>query len=236
MVYAVGGRNNTYNGKYAHCERYDPASNTWTARQPLPEAADGQAAAVIDNILYLAGGWAPSGTVRALQAYNPATNTWTSKANTPTMFSNGAADAYGGRMYVFATNYPSYDYAYSYDPITNLWTTLSSPTSGRQYGAAIAYHGYMVQIGGVSGCATIGGVWTCTEHSSAEAYDISTGTWQALPSAPAALVALGLTLAPDNTIYAFDGGRPVMRFGLSIPTPAPTSVPTVAALGPTAGE
>ena len=72
-------------------EVYDPATNRWTRRAPLPVAVDwgSSASAVLKGQLYLIGGRliqppdGPIDTVRTVSAYDPATNAWTTKAPMP---------------------------------------------------------------------------------------------------------------------------------------------------------
>jgi N-acetylneuraminic acid mutarotase len=61
---------------------YDPATNRWTTKAPLPRARWSGAGVALRAKLYVIGGFArkPDGTetvVRTTSVYDPATDTWT---------------------------------------------------------------------------------------------------------------------------------------------------------------
>ncbi|HLW38669.1 MAG TPA: kelch repeat-containing protein, partial [Candidatus Eremiobacteraceae bacterium] len=82
VLYAVGGYNG---GPINTVEAYDPATNTWTTKAPMPTRRYELAVGIVNKILYAVGG--SIGTVQTavntVEAYNPATNTWRAKARLP---------------------------------------------------------------------------------------------------------------------------------------------------------
>jgi N-acetylneuraminic acid mutarotase len=71
-VYLFGGRN--FGGAKNVTQCYDPATNTWTYKAPMPTARYGMAAVAAGNgLIYVVGG-VPATTV--VEAYDPATDTW----------------------------------------------------------------------------------------------------------------------------------------------------------------
>jgi len=68
---------------------YDPATNRWTARNALGLARDGVATAVLDNRLYVMGGYRHDPVRNFWQlldktiVYDPVTNLWTPRASLP---------------------------------------------------------------------------------------------------------------------------------------------------------
>lgn len=59
---------------------YDPVTNKWSPRAPLPDDDLTEAAgAVLNSRLYVVGGWGRLGLGK-LYAYDPVSNTWTAKA------------------------------------------------------------------------------------------------------------------------------------------------------------
>jgi N-acetylneuraminic acid mutarotase len=80
---------------------YDPATNTWVAGMPMPEARYGGSGGVINGKLYVAGGWktGPS-TVSTMEVYDPATNTWAARADMPTARGGTGAGVVNGVLYV----------------------------------------------------------------------------------------------------------------------------------------
>ena len=67
LLYAFGG---TADGLLTITEAYDPQSNTWTSKAPLPAPRKGFAVGVINGILYLAGGSNESGLVATTYSYD----------------------------------------------------------------------------------------------------------------------------------------------------------------------
>ena len=84
-VYASGGRRNVDFGQNLNAnEEYDPATNTWTAKSPLPTARSGIAAAEVGGRIYVFGGEGSEGTFDENEAYDPATDTWETLEPMPT--------------------------------------------------------------------------------------------------------------------------------------------------------
>lgn len=112
---------------------------TWEIAAPLPAPRNHPAAAVLNGMIYLAGGQQginDAFPVATLFEYNPATNSWTQKANMPSPRSHNSAAAfiYGGRFCV-AGGETSYGHSLrdviAYDPPTNAWLSLPSLPSPR---------------------------------------------------------------------------------------------------------
>src|SRR5207253_99931 len=74
-LYVAGGRP----GSQTCLEVYDPATNTWTQKAPMPTGRSGIAGAVVANCLYIFGGEGnssdPYGIFHQVEAYDPATDT-----------------------------------------------------------------------------------------------------------------------------------------------------------------
>ena len=83
--YVAGGGQGTQ-----HLDMYDPNTNTWTEKAPIPAGHSGGAGAVLGQKLYVIGGYDPSTGqyLNSVHAYNPATNTWATRASMPTPRSN----------------------------------------------------------------------------------------------------------------------------------------------------
>src|SRR5207244_2077421 len=82
-------------------EAYDPATDSWTIRAPLPRPLNHPAAAGLNGRLYVMGGF-DNGTgrpVASLYEYDPATDTWAERAPMPTARGALAAATLGGLIY-----------------------------------------------------------------------------------------------------------------------------------------
>jgi non-specific serine/threonine protein kinase len=78
-LYAVGGRKFTASSNTDAVQRYDPATNRWTALTPTPQPVSGAGAAIVDGQLIVAGGEGVTSVSATVQAYDltAPTATWT---------------------------------------------------------------------------------------------------------------------------------------------------------------
>lgn len=72
-VYVIGGRSVPSNGRMAYNEMYDPSTNTWTTKAPIPTVEDAGSIGVYKGNIYVAGG-CPDGQKHYV--YFPSNNTW----------------------------------------------------------------------------------------------------------------------------------------------------------------
>src|SRR3712207_5514515 len=101
--YLVGGFDHTP-GSSSTLEVYNPATNTWTPRAPIPTALHGAAGSVIGGRLYVVGGAGAGGLLNTVHIYNPGTNSWTTGAAMPTPRSFLGAAAANGILYAIGGN------------------------------------------------------------------------------------------------------------------------------------
>jgi N-acetylneuraminic acid mutarotase len=141
-IYVVGGLRG---GAVADVSAYDPASDTWSARAPLPEPLDHLVGGVVGGTLMVAGG--RDGGLRshtsALYAYDPRADRWEAKTPMPTSRAGHAAAVWDGRLYVFGgegnPDDPSgvFPQTEVYDPANDTWSPLAPmPTPRHGTGAA----------------------------------------------------------------------------------------------------
>jgi uncharacterized protein (TIGR03437 family) len=89
---AIGGRMYAIAGRAAReftaNEEYDPGTNRWRARAPIPTARGGLGSAVVDNKIVVFGGegnsGTPEGTFRQNEEYDPVADTWRTLTPMPT--------------------------------------------------------------------------------------------------------------------------------------------------------
>lgn len=172
-IYVVGGGKpdpgDSSNTLYPRrVEVYDPKTNTWQVKAPMPTGREGLGAAVgADGTIYAIGG----GTdhfdryfkcYSAVEAYNPATNKWSKRRRLPNQMCNVAAGSTrngkivavagstiaGGEMGSHITHATGSIVAFN--PATNHWTTISrTPFRRKGAGAVVAPHGNVYVIGGL---------------------------------------------------------------------------------------
>jgi N-acetylneuraminic acid mutarotase len=99
---------------------YNPATNSWTSKAPIPVKLHFASAVVLNGKLYVVGGETEVGS-EAAQVYDPASNTWSEKAALPLETTGGAAAVAGGKIvyiagYAGEIPYPGSSAVYVYTP------------------------------------------------------------------------------------------------------------------------
>lgn len=214
-IYAIGGINPLVG--YGIVEMYNPSSDTWVARQPLNVPRFGAAVGVVDNKIYVIGGWG-DGALDSVEVYDPTTDTWTTGYEPipePVAFASAAVVdnkiyLIGGRRNSLDPGNPDPDdvlsTVYEYDPGANTWTQkadIPSPRpgeiSGRNRAAAAVVDGKIYLMGGTN----YPDRWLDT----VQVYDpagSSGGSWDTLNWMPSRRGELAAAAVGD-TIYAFGG-------------------------------
>ena len=84
-IYVIGGRLSGafiigYPGNINLVQAYDPATDSWSTKAPMPTARSGLNTATLNGIVYAAGGEVQDekslAAFRAFEAYHPASDTW----------------------------------------------------------------------------------------------------------------------------------------------------------------
>lgn len=139
-IYAIGGwgeENTTIPHiiTLATNEEYDPTTNTWTSREPLPTLRSGFAIAVFENKIYVMGGRTESyQPIVVNEVYDPLTDSWETKTPMPIARAYLDANTVGGKIYLIGGAYyppyfgsmEQYNETQVYDPSTDSWATESA--------------------------------------------------------------------------------------------------------------
>jgi N-acetylneuraminic acid mutarotase len=158
ILYVVGGSGSGESGirpPLATVEAYNPTTNTWSTKAPMPTARYGPTAGLANGILYVAGGFGLNNYLATLEAYDPITNTWQTKAPMPTARASAAAGVVSGIFYVAGGGGCTdigcgheMDRLEAYDPSVNAWTTKASMPAARHSPAAGVFNGILYVAGG----------------------------------------------------------------------------------------
>ncbi len=118
-------------------EEYDPATNTWRARTPMPTPRNHSGIGVVGGKIYVIGGRTAAAFISVgtntdmVEEYDPATDTWGPvKARMPTARSAVAYATYKDRIYIAGGEFQderlmaAFWVVEAYHPATNSWSTL----------------------------------------------------------------------------------------------------------------
>lgn len=118
-------------------EEYDPATNSWRARTPMPTPRNHAGVGAVGGKIYVIGGRTGAAFISVgsntdvVEEYDPATDTWGSvKARMPTARSAVAYATYKDRIYIAGGEFQdeklmaAFWVVEAYHPATNSWSTL----------------------------------------------------------------------------------------------------------------
>src|SRR5262249_25205115 len=130
------------------------AGGTWSegARMGVPRSET--AAAVVDGLIYVPGGFNDEGdTVNVVEGYDPAADQWRRIAAIPGPRNHPLVTADHGRVYVFGgardSRTPRTATAWTYDPAADTWSSLAPMPETREAGAGVTLGDFLYVIGGV---------------------------------------------------------------------------------------
>ncbi len=122
IIYFIGGYNRDVQYSQLN-EAYDPVTDTWTTKAPMPTGREFCKAGVINSKIYVYGGY-NGAYLGTLEEYDPATNSWTSKTGATARYQfalcvlNGVLHAFAGHDGSAAITTHEI-----YDPVTDTWTS-----------------------------------------------------------------------------------------------------------------
>lgn len=211
-IYAIGGSTKTgapqnYSGGFVGTnEEYDPETDTWTLKAPMPTPRSNFRLEVVHNKIYCIGGLTHNGSVtHAIEVYDPSTDTWETIAPFPTPRESFTTVVYNDRIYVIG-GIAGRDLAKEllgaytgatevYDPALDTWETKASMLNARFPETCVVINGKIYVISGST---------TYAESISVTAvYDEDTNSWT--NKAPMPVVKHGASATMGDKIY-FIGG------------------------------
>jgi N-acetylneuraminic acid mutarotase len=87
---------------HSELDVYNPATNTWMTRRPIPQKVSGASAVMLNGKLHIAAGNSFGEPSDLHQVYDPMSNTWMMQARLPSQHSHGAAAMAGGKVFYVA--------------------------------------------------------------------------------------------------------------------------------------
>ncbi|MDD5696799.1 MAG: kelch repeat-containing protein, partial [Candidatus Pacebacteria bacterium] len=198
-IYAIGGYRTPLEDSYNSIEEYNPATNTWTAKDDTYSYNSGMAASVGGYVYFIGG---QSSVLTGLnKRYSPSSDSWTDRAAMPTPRRSAAAAVAYDKIYIFG-GYVSGGYGWTnvneeYNPGTNSWTTKAPMPSSRNTMGAATVNNKIYVIGGI--LSTTGAATNINEE-----YDPATNTWTTKAPMPTARYHT-YPVVYNNKIYVIGG-------------------------------
>jgi len=233
-IYAIGGYLSgqiNVTGHVGTNEMYDPATDSWATKEPMPTARNRFGIAVVQNKIYVIGGETDEGYTGANEVYDPLTDTWETRTPMPTVRADLSANVVDDKIYLIGGTeiygYGAWPRAINvtevYDPKTDSWTTKTPiPTAVAGYASAVVSNKIYV-IGSIG--------WGEPASDINQIYYPATDTWAFGSSMPtwftekAAAAATTGVFAPKRIHVLWDDEHRVYdpeSDSWSIATPMPT--------------
>ena len=155
-IYVVGGFQQALGFSITSAvEEYDPKTDTWRERAPLPGGLHHAGIGVVNDRIYVIGGfehsflsiWSP---LTSVYEYDPAADRWAARRPMPTPRGALAVAVLDGKLHAVGgyTRNGNTDAHEVYDPATDTWSARTPMPTARDHHAAAAVGGRLYAIGG----------------------------------------------------------------------------------------
>lgn len=192
----------------------DP-KGTWVELPPAPIKRTESSAALVDDQIYVLGGFTPNGVSNKVDVWNLESATWSRIVPLPRGLNHTTASVVNGKLYVIggfgsATWRPS-NVNYEYDPQTHRWTTKTPMPTARGAHAAGVIDGKIHLVGGAHRK-----LFNLVNTSVHEVYDPKTDSWETLAPMPTARDHLAVSVIGEK-LHAI-GGRVDVNYNNNLDT------------------
>ena len=194
-IYVVGGTTAGSLIDQAYNLVYDPSTNTWVEKAPMPTARGFLTSEVVRDTIYAIGGGYPTAK-KKVEAYDPLTNSWSTKADMLSPRLGMRAGVINGIIYTLGGNYNQRN-CQAYDPSTNTWTEKTPIPAGGGALSVTVCNGLIYTFGG-STYSPWGAV------SNVYVYNPQTDSWTKKQDMPTPRFAFQTYLV-NGKIYAIGG-------------------------------
>lgn len=206
-VLAIGGESTVYSTLLSSMEEYNPSTNSWHYKVPLPTTLSREGAITLDNgsVLIVGGKQISTAVSGTTYIYTPSSDPIRQVASMPGFktYSNAVRLTDGSVIVVGGEYNVASGSVYKYDPTSGAWSTAAALTGRAGYGAAMAplSNGTAMIIGGYTDATSYIG--------NAVIYNPATGivSTSATNSVLARQHAKAVTMYDGNVLYF--GGRDI---------------------------
>ena len=203
-IYAIGGsiRGGNPNLTVSTVEEYNPLTDTWTLKTPMPTRRNSFSTSVVNGDIYTISGYDGASAIDPVEVYNPKTDTWTRKNVAPTPRGNLPlhAPVVNGKIHVIGGwDGEPLSTVEVYDPATDRWMQKANMPTPRFGLSTSVVNGEIYAIGG----------WVVGDVSNVEVYDTGVGVRVT-------------TISPD--FGQISGGEPITISGRNFPLDAVVTI------------
>lgn len=208
-IYTIGGVSDEDGPNIFHStvEVYDPVSDTWTEKTPMPTARVNHTSIAFDGKIYVIGGQIgplPATLYNTIEIYDPETDEWTTLVPGDGFILRWGHSAclLDGKIYVIggssetSTPRTSLQTVQEYDPVANTWKNMSDMPTGRFHASIASVNDKIYMIGGQGNIVQV--------LQTVEAYNPLTDTWESKSSMPVSMSRLA-AFELDQLIYVTGG-------------------------------
>jgi len=198
-IYAIGGSTQKgappYTGGIVGInEEYDPATDTWSFKAPMPTPRYPFNLVIYQNKIYCIGGSITNGGPKTgvNEVYDPLTGKWETKDSMPTPRGSFATAVYQNKIYCMggSTENGVSGVNEVYDPTTDVWETKAAMPTAKSVDAVVVNSKIYLIGGGPNNTLN-------------QVYDPATDSWDI--KAPMPTKAYGASVVVDNKIYVVGG-------------------------------
>ena len=211
--------------EYTFCattEAYDPLTNTWETKNPIPTKKQYFVANVVDNKIYCIGGDVGNNNYTDVnEAYDPATDSWTTKASIPIPVSSYSSVVVDKKIYVITTDFFGETNSNQiYDVKSDTWTSGENLPINISRASVVATTGIMAPkriyaIGGYTVNTTV------IAFNTTYVYDPEADVWSSCASMPTSRYGVGVVVI-DDVLYAIGGETDFMKYTAAVEQYTPT--------------
>jgi N-acetylneuraminic acid mutarotase len=217
-IYCIGGTTgdsgNSVSGFTGATEVYDPATDTWETKKPMPTPRADMCANIVKGKIYCIGGkkyWGVDPFYQELnttEVYDPILDYWATRSPMPIPVLGAASAVLNGKIYVVGGSrhfQAGWDLStvnsnQVYDPENDAWSTRTGLPKAESYGAAGATSG----VTAPKRLYFVGGSSQTTYSSVTYAYDSVDDVWSTAASMPTSRVYLAVAIV-DDILYVIGG-------------------------------
>ncbi|HEX5940273.1 MAG TPA: kelch repeat-containing protein, partial [Dehalococcoidia bacterium] len=210
-LYVVGFETGPFVGDGRVFE-YDPAADSWTQKTSMPAGTERGASgvAVIDDLIYVAGGFRDGAAVSDFSRYDPAADAWEELPDLPSNLDHLTAGAIDGIFYTAGGRAGSIQShtgeTWAFDPATNEWMRKADLPTSRAGIAGAVLDGKFYVFGGEGNFSDPTGVF-----NQIEAYDPEADTWELVGTMESPRHGTGAAVI--GSFICIPGGADVQAFG-----------------------